>query len=636
MVILNGEKMRRKFLGIVLLAALIWQLIPGMRVAEADAASGIVRVELSVGAPASVPFYVDGNYTVEGFDGVSLDRQLYTVKLESGRLSLYYGATRLCGDVSSLKLIQRAPTPGRNNFIWLHNSHYNANLGYLGDMRFIAGSGGISVVNHVYIEDYLYGVVPHEMSNSWPVEALKAQAVAARNYAIGMMKTTGTYDLGDTSSHQVYKGFNAANTNAIAAVDQTAATALKCGGSLVDIYYSASNGGWTEITQHCWTIGTRLPYQIIQKDDYDIQNPSSLQEVLRFSKTAGTVTYSHSGGTATGTEAANVLKYLKDEALKVVPDAYQKASVDDIQLAGVAGITAHTYIDQHNELDYTGANPCICFKNANVAMNVVVKRKSDGGQETIPLTVTIDMTALAVEGGAYQAFNEPITRLRMFSVEETADEWRIWHRRYGHGIGLSQRGAQQRANSADPNVNTYDKILAFYFPNTALESLGYTRPALAAITPADSSNAAAVCPGTSLNIRSAPDSSTTANIIGNLPNGARISVTQKDAASGWHKVNYGGQDAYVSAAYVQIDGGAVIPPPTPTPTPTPAPYKLGDVNGDGAITTSDYTLIRLDILGLKALGGNARAAADVNADGAVTTSDYTLVRLDILGIKKIG
>jgi hypothetical protein len=144
MEIFHGEKMRRKFLGIAILVTLIWQLIPGMGVVNAEVPSGgIVRVLLSVGAPTSVPFYADGNYTVEGFDGVSLDRQLYTVKLESGKLGLYYGATRLCGGVASLKLNQHAATPGRNNFIWLHNSHYNANLGYLGDMQFIAGTGSI-------------------------------------------------------------------------------------------------------------------------------------------------------------------------------------------------------------------------------------------------------------------------------------------------------------------------------------------------------------------------------------------------------------------------------------------------------------------------------------------------------------
>ena len=62
----------------------------------------------------------------------------------------------------------------------------------------------------------------------------------------------------------------------------------------------------------------------------------------------------------------------------------------------------------------------------------------------------------------------------------------------------------------------------------------------------------------------------------------------------------------------------------------------GDANGDGAISVADYTTARLDILGIKALADEYRAAADINADGQITITDYTLIRLDILGLKPIG
>ena len=63
---------------------------------------------------------------------------------------------------------------------------------------------------------------------------------------------------------------------------------------------------------------------------------------------------------------------------------------------------------------------------------------------------------------------------------------------------------------------------------------------------------------------------------------------------------------------------------------------LGDVNRDGKISISDYTLIRLDILGLKALGEEVRSSADINGSGTVTITDYTLLRLHILGLKNIS
>ncbi|MDD5017529.1 MAG: N-acetylmuramoyl-L-alanine amidase [Eubacteriales bacterium] len=63
---------------------------------------------------------------------------------------------------------------------------------------------------------------------------------------------------------------------------------------------------------------------------------------------------------------------------------------------------------------------------------------------------------------------------------------------------------------------------------------------------------------------------------------------------------------------------------------------LGDANGDGAVTITDYTLVRLDILGLKSLASAYRVAADVNSDGSITITDYTLIRLHILGLKSIS
>lgn len=62
---------------------------------------------------------------------------------------------------------------------------------------------------------------------------------------------------------------------------------------------------------------------------------------------------------------------------------------------------------------------------------------------------------------------------------------------------------------------------------------------------------------------------------------------------------------------------------------------LGDVNDDGLISITDYTLVRLDILGLKELEQTARIASDINGDGKISITDYTLIRLNILGLKSI-
>ena len=85
------------------------------------------------------------------------------------------------------------------------------------------GSYTLYVIAHVYIEDYLYGVVPYEMGNSSNVEALKAQAVAARTYTVRMMsrRASNRYDVVDTTSDQVYRGTPSGNANCVTAIDST-------------------------------------------------------------------------------------------------------------------------------------------------------------------------------------------------------------------------------------------------------------------------------------------------------------------------------------------------------------------------------------------------------------------------------
>ncbi len=85
---------------------------------------------------------------------------------------------------------------------------------------------------------------------------------------------------------------------------------------------------------------------------------------------------------------------------------------------------------------------------------------------------------------------------------------------------------------------------------------------------------------------------------------------------------------------------AETPQPTPTPTPTPPPpepvIKKGDTNGDDAINAVDLAAVKMDILGVKKLEGNAAKAGDVNGDGATNAVDLAAIKMHILGVKTIG
>ena len=105
-------------------------------------------------------------------------------------------------------------------------------------------SGGLLyMINVLPIEDYLRGL--GEVPSSWPLEAIKAQIVAARCYALTHMGSTGLYDVDDTTQFQVYRGIDSESGSQNAAVDQTAGQVLMYGGRVIEAFFSASDGGHT-------------------------------------------------------------------------------------------------------------------------------------------------------------------------------------------------------------------------------------------------------------------------------------------------------------------------------------------------------------------------------------------------------
>jgi stage II sporulation protein D len=105
----------------------------------------------------------------------------------------------------------------------------------------------VMVINHVALDTYLRGVVPAEMPASWPTEALKAQAIAARSYALHRIHpTTGTYDLYDDTRSQVYRGRTGENAATDAVIAATRGVVLLRSTSVVNALYHSADGGWTE------------------------------------------------------------------------------------------------------------------------------------------------------------------------------------------------------------------------------------------------------------------------------------------------------------------------------------------------------------------------------------------------------
>lgn len=121
---------------------------------------------------------------------------------------------------------------------------------YAGLLQIIPkGAARILPINVLPMEDYLKGVVPAEMPAYWGVEALKAQAIAARTYAIRKLGQGGDFDLRASESDQAYSGLTDQREESNAAVDGTRGQVLTYQGQLITAFYMASDGGHTESSE---------------------------------------------------------------------------------------------------------------------------------------------------------------------------------------------------------------------------------------------------------------------------------------------------------------------------------------------------------------------------------------------------
>lgn len=129
---------------------------------------------------------------------------------------------------------------------------------YRGSLMLRAKGNLIQVINVVGLESYLRGVVPAEMQASWPLEALKAQAVAARSYTLYSLDPERPYDICATVDCQVYGGVSSEHPNADRAIAATRGLVLTYGGNIAQTYYHADSGGFMASSAEVW--GKGLPY----------------------------------------------------------------------------------------------------------------------------------------------------------------------------------------------------------------------------------------------------------------------------------------------------------------------------------------------------------------------------------------
>jgi stage II sporulation protein D len=179
------------------------------------------------------------------------------------------------------------------------------------------------VVNHIPLENYLCGVLPREMAPSWPPEALKAQAVAARTYALYhmLLRRTDAYDVLSTTSSQVYGGSEKDYPSVRSAVEATRGLVLAEGGRLALTLFHANSGGMTESCENIW--GGRLSYLSSVEDPFSKNRPGDAWEKTLTAEeiTAGCVQFGIAAGAVQELAPVERSASGRIQKLKVVTDS---------------------------------------------------------------------------------------------------------------------------------------------------------------------------------------------------------------------------------------------------------------------------------------------------------------------------
>jgi stage II sporulation protein D len=143
---------------------------------------------------------------------------------------------------------------------------------YRGRMVFVRDGAAVLAVNHAGLEHYLYGVVAAEMPSTWPAEALRAQAVVARSYALRSRRPASAFDVFADVRSQVYQGVAGEAETTIAAVRATRGRAVFAGDEVAQTFFFSTSGGRTAGNEEAFG-GTPLAYLRPVDDPHDDLSP---------------------------------------------------------------------------------------------------------------------------------------------------------------------------------------------------------------------------------------------------------------------------------------------------------------------------------------------------------------------------
>ena len=314
------------------------------------------------------------------------------------------------------------------------------------------------MINVVGLDDYVKGVLPYEMSADWPLEALKAQAVCARTYALLPSRHYGTdrFDVCNTDCCQVYRGAGQAGAVSDRAVEETAGIAAFYNGRYAETYYCSSNGGASEAPVNVW--GNSQPYLVGKPDPYE--------ELTYIPGYDYTMQYSWS-------QLTSLLKK-------------QGYAIGAVASARVSGTTPTGNVEEVTFRDTAGRTVVLTKEACRKVLGTKSMRftitgsggsagwsvnRSGGRLASMDGVYAISgggRTGLFSGGAVYAITASGTSVLRApGSAASGGTGITITGSGWGHGVGMSQYGAKAMAEQG----YTYEDILLFYYTGITLERI---------------------------------------------------------------------------------------------------------------------------------------------------------------------
>ncbi|NET58209.1 MAG: SpoIID/LytB domain-containing protein [Symploca sp. SIO2E6] len=300
--------------------------------------------------------------------------------------------------------------------------------------------GTYTLVNQVPIETYLRGVVPHEIGPGAPYEAVEAQTILARTYALRNLRRfeADNYELCATTHCQVYKGLTGTVASADQAIAATKSLVLTYNNELVDALYSSTTGGITAPFSDVWN-GSQRPYL---KTVIDSPNPvwDLAQKPLANEQNFREFISLKEGFNESGRD---VFRWSKENSLEQIKTHLKK------------------YLKRTK-------HPLAEFND--IEQMQVVERSPAG--RVLKLTVKTDQGTIVLQKNeARSAFGPPLSTLfylePIYGDNQTLTGYTFIGGGFGHGVGLSQYGSYNLAKLGW----TSERILDFYYPGTKIKPL---------------------------------------------------------------------------------------------------------------------------------------------------------------------